>query len=117
MMFVVKNTYNVIIYRIMAHQGRREVVVRKYEAGDHHKVRSLFYAGMMESWLPAYMKTITFRAPYPPVIGQVVQLCLLYQFSPSLLTFLMLQLIIQSLIIFTFFYLHWIFVQSVFLFC
>ena len=109
--FFIRNTYNVIIYRIMADQGRSEVVVRKYEAEDHPQVRSLFQAGMMESWLPAYVKTITFRAPLPTVFCQVAQLSVLYQWSQSFLAFLLLQLILQTLICFTFFYLHWIFVQ------
>ena len=104
--------------RIMADHGdqvrRKVVVIRKYEPEDHDRVRSLFYTGMMESWLSAYIKTLTCQAPLPPVICQVAQVSLIYQCSPSFLAFLLLQLLIQSLVIFTFFYLHWIFVQSVF---
>ena len=84
---------------------RAKVVIRKYEKDDHEQVCKLFYNGVVENWLPAYMMSIKMKFPLSAVI-QVVQLAILYQ-CLSLLNFLLAQFFIQALIMFGYFIVFW----------
>ena len=52
--------------------------MRKYGKDDHESVCRLFYTTVMESWLPAYRRVVTFKAPIATIV-QVVYLKMNHQ--------------------------------------
>ena len=82
------------------------VTIRPYSSQDHATVCKLFYAGMVENWVPAYRRIVTGSAPLP-AITQLVMMFLLYIFSSSILWFLLMECIVQAVFILVVFYLYW----------
>ena len=42
--------------------------MRKYGKADHETVCRLFYTTVMEGWLPAYRRVVTFKAPFATLV-------------------------------------------------
>ena len=95
--------------------------VRKYGKADHERVCRIFYTTVMEAWLPAYRRVVTFKAPIATLlqVGSVLSMCckilllqgtivaLLHYFTPNFFWFLLAVFFLQMLIMITIFYVHW----------
>jgi len=83
-----------------------QVTIRPYSSQDHATVCKLFYAGMVENWVPAYRRIVTGSAPLPAIL-QLVIMVFLYISSSSIFWFLLLECMVQAVFILVVFYLYW----------
>lgn len=97
--------------------------MRKYGKADHETVCRLFYVTVMEAWLPAYRRVVTFRAPIATIVQvffvqsicnikpltfyQGTIMALLHYLTPSCIWFLLAVFFLQMIIIVAIFYIHW----------
>ena len=103
--------------------------MRKYGKDDHESVCRLFYTTVMESWLPAYRRVVTFKAPIATIVQVVylkmnhhycnsrqliniyyyqgAALALLHYLTPSFIWFLLAVFFLQIFVTVTIFYVHW----------
>ena len=97
--------------------------MRKYGKADHETVCRLFYTTVMEGWLPAYRRVVTFKAPFATLVQvgsaeekncqnlilfkQGTMVALLHYLTPSFLWFLLAVFFLQMFIMITIFYVHW----------
>ena len=87
----------------MKDQRGRKVTIRGYRSEDHKETCQVFSDGILENWLPAYKRYLTFKSPTASLI-QLVQISVLYQHLSSLAVFLAVEFIIQAIIMFSIFH-------------
>ena len=86
----------------MRDPGRGKVTIRRFKTEDHQEACQVYYDGILENWVPAVRRYLTFRSPTSALI-QLVQISVLYQYFSSLPVFLAVEFIIQSVIMFAIF--------------
>ena len=87
----------------MKDQRERKVTIRGYRSEDHKETCQVFSDGIMENWLPAYKRYLTFKSPTSSLI-QLVQISVLYHHLSSVPVFLAVEFVIQAIIMFSIFH-------------